>query len=600
MTSPNKNLIKPLALAIFTLLLTACQTTGQRQMQQDKAAEQAGSASKLQSDTALDRARRQHAEGYLIRTDQVNLDELAYDELIKSSITPLPFDLPATEPRDNLWDELADQFHLMEANQSLFQDYLAFYLNNKRHLERVSMRAQPYLHFIYEAIENRGMPYEIAMLPIIESAFYPYARSNMSAVGLWQFIPSTGKMFDLHQNWWFDGRQDVYLSTHAALDYLETLYERNNQDWFLALASYNAGYGRILQATARLKRADPNAEINYWNIRPYLPTETRHYVPQLLAVSYLIKHHEKYELNIHPIANEPHLTLIEIDRQIDLNKAAEMAGLSKELFRHLNPGYLKSITPPDGPHHLLIPLSHEASFKQQLGENSRLFDIQWARHDIKPGETLGGIAMRYKTSVNQIRQLNNLRGNMIRAGHTLLIPVPADQYQSVTQLAQEPSATQTSNTYRVHSVARGESLSTIAQSYGISLTDLIKWNNLNPNTPLQIAQPLKIKSDKFGHQLQHTVREGESLWRIARRYNVSVADLRSWNKLSNTSLIRPGTELTIWQSAPSNIYTVKHGDTIWDIARTYNVSRTALMRHNNLAENQFLRPGQILRIPGQS
>jgi membrane-bound lytic murein transglycosylase D len=306
----------------------------------------------------------------------------------------------------------------MEANQTLFQDYIAFYLNNRRHLERVSVRAQPYLYFIYDAIEQRGIPYEIAMLPIIESAFYPYARSNMSAVGLWQFIPSTGQMFELHQNWWFDGRQDVYLSTHAALDYLETLYERNNQDWFLALASYNAGYGRILQATARLKRANPDAEVNYWTIRPYLPAETRHYVPQLLAVSYLIKNREKYELEIQPIANEQHIALVELDRQINLNKAAELANISKELLKHLNPGYLKSITPPDGPHHLLIPIENLDGFNTALAKNTSLFDIQWARHDIKPGDTLGGIAKRYKTTIDEVRRLNNIRGNIIRAGRT--------------------------------------------------------------------------------------------------------------------------------------------------------------------------------------
>ncbi|WFE68421.1 LysM peptidoglycan-binding domain-containing protein [Thiomicrospira sp. R3] len=552
-----------------------------------------------------DQQRAEHAQHYLARTEQLNLEELAFDQLIKQQSQAMPFELEPDTPYENLWDELASNFQLMESHQDLFQEYIAFYLNNPRHLERISVRASPYLYFIYDAINERGMPYELAMLPIIESAFYPYARSNMSAVGLWQFIPSTGRMFELHQNWWFDGRQDIYLSTHAALDYLETLYDRNNQDWFLALASYNAGYGRILQATARLKRANPNAEINYWSIRPYLPAETRHYVPQLLAVSYLIKNREKYNLTIEPIQNEPYLALVELDRQIDLNQAAKMAGVSNELLKHLNPGYLKTVTPPEGPHHLFLPINNLAKFNQNLANNSRLFDIKWARHEIRQGDTLGAIALRYGTSIDEIRRLNNIHGNTIRAGRTLLIPIPANETPR-TLLAQNTASTSTPsrsasnpNAHR-HQVARGESLSVIAQQYGVSINDIIKWNNLNPRQPLQIAQTLEIRQGKIGHKIEHQVREGESLWVIARRYNVTVNELLNWNRLSNASLIRPGTKLDIWQAGPNNIYTVRRGDTIWDIARNYNITSNDLMRYNNMNQNQFLRPGQVLRIPGRS
>lgn len=598
----SRTMLLPTTL-VMGLILSGCQTTSLPK-----------SVSKVKSGMYSqhhdDQQRIQNAEQYLVRVDQPNLEESAFDDFIKSQSRTLPFDLEQNEqPHENLWDEIATNFHLMEANQPNFQEYIAFYLNNPRHLERISVRANPYLYFIYEAINERNMPFEIAMLPIIESAFYPYARSNMSAVGLWQFMPSTGQMFELHQNWWFDGRQDIYLSTHAALDYLETLYDRNNQDWFLALASYNAGYGRILQATARLKRAEPNAEVNYWSIRPYLPPETRHYVPQLLAVSYLIKNRDKYNLTIEPIQNEPYLTLVELDRQIDLNQAAKMAGISNELFKHLNPGYLKSVTPPEGPHHLFLPLSKVENFNKNLADNSSIFDIQWASHDIKQGDTLGAIARRYNTSIDEIRRINNIRGNNIRAGRTLLIPIPMDD-KTRTQLAQTANSLPTSNQtthstganklHHKHQVARGESLSVIAQKYGVSINDLIQWNNLNPRQPLQIAQTLEIRNGKIGHKIEHQVREGESLWIIARRYNVTVNELRSWNRLSNTSLIRPGTKLDVWQAGPNNIYTVRRGDTIWDIARNYNISSNDLMRYNNMNESQFLRPGQILRIPGRS
>lgn len=507
-----------------------------------------------------------------------------------------------SEPREEAWDELADRFYLIEPYKEKYQNYLTFYLNNPRHLERSSTRAKPYLHFILDEIRRRDMPYEIALLPIVESAFYPYARSHMQAVGLWQFIPSTGRIYGLNQNWWFDGRQDVYMSTHAALDFLQSLHQLNNGDWFLALASYNAGYGRIQQATARLKRADPNAEVNYWTIRPYLPRETRHYVPQLLAVSYLIKHREQYELAIESIPNTPYLTRVDNNRQIDINRVADSIGLSHELMKHLNPGYLKSITPPNGPHHIMVPISHQAKLEQQLASNQDLFNIRWHQHQIVRGDTLGGIAQRYRTSVAEIRRLNNLRGNIIREGRTLMIPVPA---QGRTQLAATNTAATRTGTNAstgssqplIHHVQRGESLSVIAQQYQVRTTDLASWNNLTTRSVLQIGQALEIRSPQLGHSMQHTVRNGESLWLIARRYQVAVNDISRWNNLNPNTILRPGTNLTIWLPGQSNEYTVQRGDTLWDIAKTFNVNQNRLLEYNKLSRNQYLMPGQVLRIP---
>lgn len=574
------------SLVSLALLVGGCQTAPQQ--------------TAASNENELDQVRLDNAEEYLIKTEQSNAEEAEFERSILAAINPLPFDLKEPGPREDVWDELGDQFYLTEQYNDHFQAYLAFYLNNPKHLERVSVRAQPYLHFILEEVRRRDMPYEIAMLPIIESAFYPYALSSMRAAGLWQFIPSTGRIYGLRQDWWYDGRQDVYYSTMAALDFLESLHKLNNDDWFLALASYNAGYGRIQQATARLRRADPNAEINYWTIRPYLPRETRHYVPQLLAVSYLIKHREKYALSIQPVANEPYITRIELDRQIDLNKAAEMAGLSQNMMKHLNPGYLKTVTPPDGPHHLIIPLASKAAFEEKLAENQALFNIHWTRHQIKSGDTLGTIAQSYRTSIQEIRRLNNLNGNMIRAGHTLLIPIPADQKNKLTQLAKAEEKAAASGPARIHHVQRGESLWTIANYYGLDTAQIAQWNNLNPRDPIRIGQRLEIRSDRFGHTVQHTVRNGESLWLIAQRYEVTIRDITRWNNLRANATLRPGTELKIWRAGPPNQYTVKRGDTLWDIARAFNIRSESLIKYNNLSQNQFLRPGQVLRIPNDS
>lgn len=580
-----------LSLLALALSLGGCQMSGTIKPDEDNQPI-AKSTMLIPDDPAVDRAEAAFEQSILSQTERRQ----------RATKPAIP-----SQPRDDVWDELADRFTLVDAHKAQYQDYLTFYLNNTRHLERASIRAKPYLHFIMQEIRRRNMPTEIALLPIVESAFYPYALSRMQAAGLWQFIPSTGRIYGLKQDWWFDGRQDVYLSTLAALDFLQSLYELNNQDWFLALASYNAGYGRIQQATARLKREDADADVNYWSIRPYLPRETRHYVPQLLAVSYLIKHREKYELAIEAIPNEPYLTRIELDRQIDLNKIADAIGLKAELIKHLNPGYLKSVTPPQGPHNVMIPISHQAAFEQALADNNDLFNIRWQRHTIARGDTLGGIAHRYKTNIAQIRQLNSLRGNTIRAGQTLLIPVPAKATSPApTQLASQSRPTQSAPTQadqsaaRVHQVKAGESLWTIAHYYQVQTDELAAWNNISPRSTLRIGQKLTIRNAQYGHSLQHTVAEGESLWLIARRYQVTVSDLARWNQLKTNTPLQPGTALHVWLPGKESQYTVRRGDTLWDIARAFNVKHQRLKDYNKLSRNQHLMPGQVIRIPNDS
>lgn len=446
-------------------------------------------------------------------------------------------------PRELLWDQIADDFELIKDHREEYKSYMDFYLRNAKHLERVSVRAKPYLYFIYEEIKAREMPMELAMLPIIESAYYPYSKSRMRAAGLWQFIPSTGRIYGLKQDWWYDGRQDVYLSTHAALDFLQSLYVQNNQDWLLAIASYNAGFGRIQQAIKRLKAEKPREEINFWTVRPYLPTETRHYVPQLLAVSDLIKNRHQHGLNIEAIPNEPYLRYVELGRQFDLKTAAKMLEISPDLIKHLNPGYLNSVTPPDGPHHLLVPLEKHDKFAQAIASNNDLFSIRWKRHYIVNGDSLSTIAHRYKTSTREIQRLNNISGHTIRAGRTLLIPIPSNQ---PIQLAEKKPKAKPSKSAHLHRVQRGESLWTIAHYYGVETTELAGWNNINPQQPIRIGQTLEVFSDKYGHLVQHYVKDGESLWLIARRYNTTVQDITRWNQLNSKKVLRPGNKLNIW------------------------------------------------------
>ncbi len=587
-----------------TLLLSGCQTLKSPSQNSNTAdADAKGSSTSISSASSQRR---------------ISSAEPRFDAVLRERTRP--FDLNDKRPDlplDNLWDQIAVNFDLIYEHQPHYQEYLNFYLNSPKHFERVSERAQPYLYLIYEAINERDMPMELALLPVIESAFVPYARSNMSAVGLWQFIPSTGRNHNLEQNWWFDGRQDIYLSTQAALNYLERLYNLNDQDWLLALASYNAGFGRVTQAKARLERERPGTEPTYWNIRPYLPPETRNYVPQLLAVSYLHKYYRDYELPITPVTNEPYLTRIELDRQFSLQQAADLAGIDVDLLSHLNPGYLRHVSPPNGPHSLLLPIENADRFKASLTQAHNLYDISWRNHRVVAGDTLGQIAQRYGTSVAEIRSLNNLPNNTIRVGRTLTIPIPAEAGSTLLASnieAPRPglniastASSRAEQPTQTHQVRSGQSLWTIARDYRVSIADLVAWNDIDPQQPLQVGQTLAIATPiavttsvtATHRQIQHRVQTGESLWQIAQRYAVSLNELRRWNRLGQNSVIRPGQTLELHLPNATTEYIVKQGDTLWNIARAFNVNTSDILRQNGLNPRGFLHPGQVLMIsPG--
>jgi membrane-bound lytic murein transglycosylase D len=227
-------------------------------------------------------------------------------------------------------------------------------------------RARPYLHHIVEEVERRDMPLEIALLPIVESAYQATADSPKGAAGIWQFIPGTGKRFGLKQNAWYDGRRDVMASTEAALDYLDTLYERFDGDWLLAIAAYNCGEGAVENAIERNRRLGLSTD--FWSLD--LPAETQEYIPKLLAISSIIADPSEYQLTLDPIPNRPYLKEVHIDGQINLDKVAALANMTVSELRSLNPGFKSSTTDPAGPHRLALPIHKAEKFQQRLAQLS--------------------------------------------------------------------------------------------------------------------------------------------------------------------------------------------------------------------------------------
>ena len=320
---------------------------------------------------------------------------------------------------DDIWLRIRDQlvFHRHSEKASV-KARLAWYARHQDYLDRVAERARPYIYYIVEALEKRNMPVELALLPIVESAYQPFAYSRSHASGIWQFIPGTGKLYGLKQNWWYDGRRDIVAATDAALNYLEKLNKEFNGDWLLALAAYNTGERNVARAISRNKKAGKPTD--FWSLR--LPRETRGYVPSLLAVAELLMKPNQHGVQWQTIENKPFFTIVPIEKQLDLATAANLAGISMDEIYTLNPAFNRWATDPKGPHRLLIPVEKSQRFVTDLRALPDSERISWIRHVIKRGENLGLIARFYHTSVSALKQTNNLRSNLIREGHSLLIP----------------------------------------------------------------------------------------------------------------------------------------------------------------------------------
>lgn len=321
--------------------------------------------------------------------------------------------------KDDLWGRIRQGYQLSPRKEShRVHRQLDWYIRHPEHISKVEQHARPYLHHIVEELEKRDMPLELALLPVVESAYRPYAHSPGSAAGIWQFIPSTGKMYGLKQTWWYDGRRDILASTDAALDYLESLSEQFDGDWELALAAYNAGSGAVRRAIRKNQRSGKPTD--YWSLD--LPGETKRYVPRLLALAEIVQTPEEYGIRLSRIPDKPFFESVEIDTQLDLPLAAELAGIDIEMLYRLNPGYNRWATDPQGPHRILLPLERVDEFNAKLSELDPDQRIRWARYLIQPGDTLQGIARKHETTVAVLKQANHLDSSLIKAGRALLIP----------------------------------------------------------------------------------------------------------------------------------------------------------------------------------
>lgn len=451
---------------------------------------------------------------------------------------------------DNVfWQTLRNGFRLPGAGHTSVRQQIRIYGNNARQVESILNRGEPYLAYIYKAVEQRHFPAEITLLPFVESGFDPFAYSRGRAAGLWQFIPATGRRYGLRQDWWYDGRRDVVASTEAALDYLETLQKEFDGDWLLALAAYNSGEGTVHKAITSNRKA--GRATDFWHLD--LPKETAAYVPRLLAISAVVARAGHYGIELPPVDPDPPFRLVDTHGQIDLGIAAELAEMDTEALYRLNPGFNRWATHPDGPHRLAVPVEKAASFEKNLAELPASTRIKWVRHRIRKGETLSHIARRYDTTVAVLRSTNAIRGSIIQAGHHLLVPVAARDPARYAALASIRQSAPASGNKQIYRVKAGDSLWQIAQRHQVRVGQLTVWNQLDSGV-IRPGQQLVIwKHDRTAYSgggttrpVSYTVRDGDSLYRISRKFSVSISQLRRWNELPEGKYLQPGQRLKVY------------------------------------------------------
>ncbi len=511
---------------------------------------------------------------------------------VVNAATPIPPEVqvvaPLTPPEEkkfvdaDLWQRVRRGFVMGELNSPLVLQQEQWYASRPDYIQRFVDRGSKYLHHIVEEVEKRGMPTEVALLPIIESAFNPQAFSSAKASGMWQFMPSTGKHFGLKQDSMADHRRDVVLSTGAALDYLQKLYGMFNS-WELAFAAYNCGEGCVGRAIARNQKL--GLPTDYLSLT--LPIETRNYVPKLIAVKNIVLSPGSYGIELEAVENRPYFAKVAAPEKIDTNLAARLAEMPENEFATLNPAFTRPVA-ASGTGYFLVPFDKAETFRANLllyrSLNGPL--VSWQTVNAKRGESIDAIARRHGVSGSYLRATNGAlkekKGKLLVAA-TIMVPMSGRAKAMSAMLDKKISlaavqAVATVDADRVaptpatvaapgaHRVRRGETLFSIARQYGVA-SDEIKLLNAMKNNRVRLGQSLLLSANastavtpshaptlarvsapakKIARKPPtYTVRSGDTLYAIANKFDVEIDDLLRWNKLRPKSVLQPGNKIRV-------------------------------------------------------
>lgn len=396
---------------------------------------------------------------------------------------PLPA-LATDKQPDDLWERIRHDLSWQTMQSPLVDSARKEFLRQPNYLPDVSNRADYYLYYIVEEVKKRDMPMEIALIPMVESSLNPLASGPAGAAGLWQIMPATGIHLGLERTSGYDGRKDLQESTTVALDYLERLHEEFGGDWLLALAAYNSGAGNVTRA--REANEAKGLDTDFWSLN--LPGHTREYVPKVIALAQIVADPDRFGVDIPSVENAPAFEVADTEKPLELAEAAKLAGVDIDILRALNPGQLGKSIAPNQSGEILLPVGTRNRFEYNIAQLTPEELVQWKTYRIKSGDNLGDIARRFDTDVTVLQEVNGIRGSGIRAGDTLKIPGDGSAESGPTPASEKAATPQG---YRV---CKGDTLSSIARKFNVSISDIVAWNALAPGAYLQPGQQLTIHS----------------------------------------------------------------------------------------------------------
>ncbi|MDW8219771.1 MAG: LysM peptidoglycan-binding domain-containing protein [Bacteroidota bacterium] len=504
------------------------------------------------------------------------------------------------------------QIPLPENQESLWAiEFLA--VRGRRYFQKWMERAGKWFPMMRKIAREEGAPEEIIYLSMIESGLSPYATSWAKAVGLWQFIKSTGQMYGLGVDYWVDERRDPEKSTRAAMRHLKDLYNELG-DWHLAMAAYNCGIGGVRRAIARSGLSQPN----YWDIRPYLPKETRNYVPLYIAAAKVCMNPEAYGFTNLQFEERFNYDVVPINEAVDFRILSRCAGISEEMLQDLNPELLRQSTPPYAEQYpLRIPVGTKSTFIANYEKIGKSEKHSWTIHEVSGSETLQSIARKYNVPVSVILAANDLTGKRKRVAVGTMLRIPTDGQYTVQSSKDDSTEVSETELESGEDVALPQGSANQPKDKSLKEADRAskteKFTAAEPRNDANDIQHRPALPPPHSKKIEHTVAAGETLYSIAARYNVQLSDVRNWNNIPyNSDKVSPGDKLTLYvdkhfrpeqleytgaDAKPGTIkHTVKHGETLAQIADDYGVSIDEIRRASKMRSNGRIYAGQVLII----
>jgi len=451
-------------------------------------------------------------------------------------IEPAPIDISNNIPDyENVWDRIKDANILKEENlDEKTLRYVNAYLSNPVQLDKLLEKGRYFIYFVLEELERYRLPPELALLPYIESNYDPFSISASGAMGIWQFMPATARIYGLRDTWWYEQRHDPLVSSKAAVRYLAYLHNRFNKEITYTLAAYNGG-PTLLEKRIKLNRK-AGKPTDYKNLK--LPKQTQEYVPKFKAILAIVLNAEKYGINLPDFPNKQVLGTIELDGQVEILAFSEFAGLKPEFVYKLNAGYTKWASPPGDKTTFNIPIELEVMLNLKKNKFVQTNQINWVTHTVSKGDSLWKIAEEFDTEVNVLKKVNYLSSNVLSLDQELLIPLSNDQNQTFIP-------------YQAHVISEGDTLWNLGIKYNIPPAEIAKTNRLRMDSPLRIGKELNIGNKNIYRTINskkrtilYSVKQGDSLYRIADIFNIQISDIKKINALPNNE-IKPGQVLKI-------------------------------------------------------